>query len=186
MKQPSKLSGDIEIGAVEIKDGVADTRVSVYADNAAGSTPNGIAIEGQYQSSAQVYSSGDMFVLQGDINGNAKVTLATTIAGEDLTNDVHKVEQRFTALAMTGDTLVKSGAGFIHTITFLPNDAAPTAGSIILSDNTAESGTQILNWSGITTTWFVPFTITLDATFTNGLYVGFTTTADVNVTVTYR
>jgi hypothetical protein len=35
-------------------------------------------------------------------------------------------------------------------------------------------------------TQVVPFSINLDAAFVTGLYVGFTTTNDVNVTVTYR
>lgn len=86
---------------------------------------------------------------------------------------------------LTGDTLVKTGVGAIHSITFSCNDAAPTAGSVIVYDNTAESGTQIFNHT-FTTTPFAPCTVVLDAAFTTGLYVGFTTTNDVNVTVTYR
>lgn len=84
-----------------------------------------------------------------------------------------------------GTNLVKSGAGIVHTITFSQNDSAPTAGIITFYDNTAASGTIILNHTQTTTT-FMPVTITLDASFTNGLYVNFNTTQDVNVTVTYR
>lgn len=84
----------------------------------------------------------------------------------------------------TGDQLVKTGAGIVHSIIFTCNDAAPTAGSIIVYDNTAESGTQILNHT-FTTTPFLPTTVNVDAAFATGLYVGFTTTADVNCTVTY-
>lgn len=86
---------------------------------------------------------------------------------------------------VTSDTAVKSGTGVLHTLTFSCNDAAPTAGSVIVYDNTAESGTEIFNHT-FTTTPFAPFSVTLDAAFATGLYVGFTTTADVNVTVTYR
>lgn len=95
------------------------------------------------------------------------------------------MEATFTPIRLTADTLVKTGAGIVHTLTFSCNDAAPTAGSVIVYDNTAESGTQIFNHT-FTTTPFVPFSVTLDASFATGLYVGFTTTADVNVTVTYR
>lgn len=123
--------------------------------------------------------------MQGDSSGNLKTTLATTIAGEDITNDVLKVEQRFSFSNVTADTLVKSGAGFLHTITFAQSDAAPTAGSIIFYDNTAESGTVILTVN-FTTAVFQPYTVIIDANFSNGLYAGFTTTADVNVTVSYR
>lgn len=114
-----------------------------------------------------------------------KVTQATLLAGEDLTNNVMKTEQRFSYSLVTSDTAVKSGSGFLHTLTFSCNDAAPTAGSVIVYDNTAESGTQIFNHT-FTTTPFAPFSVTIDASFTTGLYVGFTTTNDVNCTVSYR
>ena len=86
---------------------------------------------------------------------------------------------------VSSDTAVVSGAGIVHSLTFSCNDAAPTAGSFILYDNTAESGTQIFNHT-FTTTPFAPCTVILDAAFTTGLYAGFATTADVNVTITYR
>ena len=85
---------------------------------------------------------------------------------------------------VTADTLVKSGPGYLHTITIAQSDAAPTAGTIIIYDNTAESGTKIQTIN-FTTAVFQPFTLHYYASFTTGLYIGFTTTADVNVTVTY-
>ena len=88
-------------------------------------------------------------------------------------------------LKCTADTLVKTGAGKLHTLVFSCNDAAPTAGSVIVYDNTAESGTQIFNHT-FTTTPFAPFSVLLDVRFSTGLYIGFTTTADVNVTATYE
>ena len=142
-------------------------------------------IEGQYQATPQTISDGREQSLQIDANGNLKDTLATRIAGEDIANDVTKVEQRFAYAYCTADTAVKSGAGFLHTITFACTDAAPTAGTIIIYDNTAESGT-IIHTFAPQTTWFPSFTITLDVSFATGLYIGFTTTADVNVTVSYR
>jgi hypothetical protein len=86
---------------------------------------------------------------------------------------------------VSADTLIKTGAGKLHTLTFSCDDAAPTAGSVIVYDNTAESGTQIYDET-FTTTAFRGFTVTLDCAITNGIYIGFTTTADVNCTVTYR
>lgn len=86
---------------------------------------------------------------------------------------------------VAADALIKTGAGVVHTVTFTCNDAAPTAGSFILYDNTAESGTVLLNHT-FTTTPFAPTTVTLNAAFATGLYAGFTTTADVNVTITWR
>lgn len=114
-----------------------------------------------------------------------KVTLVTKLAGEDITNDVIKTEQRFAFAFKQTDEIVKSGAGFLHSVTFSCNDAAPTAGSIILYDNTTEAGTIIFSHT-FTTTPFVPFSVTIDSMFNNGLFVGFTTTNDVNVTISYR
>lgn len=135
---------------------------------------------------ATANTTGDYQPQITDATGNTWIREYYAPGYEDNTNNVAKVEQRFSYVAITGDTAVKSGSGFLHTVTFAPNDSAPTAGSIIIYDNTAESGTQIFNWSGITTTWFVPFTLTFDVSFSTGLYVGFTTTGDVNVTVSYR
>lgn len=107
------------------------------------------------------------------------------IAGEDLTNDVLKTEQQFSGSNVTSDTAVKSSAGFLHTLTFSCNDAAPTAGSIIVYDNTAGSGT-ILYSETFDTTAFRGYSVVIDRVFSTGLYVDFTTTADVNVSVSYR
>lgn len=165
--------------------GLGGANAYAVDDSAMPATPAIMPIGGEYRSSATTYTDGDATVLQTDVNGNLKATLATQIAGEDLTNDVIKTEQRFSLLKCTADTAVKSGSGFVHTLTFSCNDAAPTAGSIIVYDNTAESGTELFNHT-FTTTPFVPFSVILDGTFSTGLYVGFTTTADVNVTVSYR
>lgn len=120
-----------------------------------------------------------------DAVGNIKETLGTQLAGEDIPNDVLKVEQRGSGVMVSADTRVKTGAGFLHALTFTCLDAAPTAGSVIVYDNSAESGTVLFNHT-FTTTPFVPFTVTLDVTFATGLYIGFTTTADVGVTPSWR
>ncbi len=88
-------------------------------------------------------------------------------------------------LNVTADRLVKTGPGYLHTITIAQTDAAPTAGSIVIYDNTAESGT-IIQTINFTTAVFQPYTLHYHASFTTGLYIGFTTTADINLTVTYR
>ncbi len=111
--------------------------------------------------------------------------ILTALAGEDVVNDVLKVEQRYDYSQVTADAAVKSAPGFLHTLTFAQTDAAPTAGTITVYDNTAESGTKIFEWN-LTTAVFYPFTVTIDASFSTGLYVGFATTADVQVTVSYR
>ena len=85
----------------------------------------------------------------------------------------------------TSDAQVKASAGFLHCIIISQNDAAPTAGSIIVYDNTAESGTQVFNWT-LTTAVFIPFEICPDIPMATGIYIGFTTVSDVNVSLTYQ
>jgi hypothetical protein len=95
----------------------------------------------------------------------------------------------FTQKMVQADALVKTGGGKIHTLTFTCNDAAPTAGSISVYDSITEAGTAaagtLIYSETFTTTVFRGYSVVLDCTFNNGLYVGFTTTADVNCTVTY-
>lgn len=118
-----------------------------------------------------------------DGNNNGMVTLATKL---DPVNDgVLSYPYGHVEETKTADFLHRTGTGVLHTITFSCNDAAPTAGTYILYDNTAESGTIIFSHT-FTTTPFVPFSVTLDCAFSVGLYSGFTTTADVNVTVSWR
>lgn len=117
--------------------------------------------------------------------GAYDVKLEEQIAGEDLTNDVLKVEHRYSYNYATADVQVKSGAGFLHAITISPTDAAATAGTITAYDNTAESGGIIFTYY-VPAAALVPVTVILDVAFTTGLYIGFSTTADVGVTVSYR
>lgn len=90
----------------------------------------------------------------------------------------------YSFLALTADDQVKAGAGVLHTVT-LHSDAAATAGTIIIYDSLTEAGT-IIDSIQIPAAAVPPVTLTYDAAFSNGLYIGFTTTADVDVTVTYR
>lgn len=95
-------------------------------------------------------------------------------------------EQQFISSGTkTADALIKTGQGFLHSVTISCNDAAPTAGTLIIYDNTAESGT-VLYSETFTTTPFRGYSVLLDVNFANGLYLGFTTVADVNVVASYR
>jgi hypothetical protein len=94
-------------------------------------------------------------------------------------NEAYKVTK------LTADGLVKTGESVIHTITFTCDDAAPTAGSIKVFDNTSAAGTEVYEET-FTTTPFRGYSVTLDCAVANGIYVDFTTTADVNCIVTYR
>jgi len=68
-------AGDIQIWAVEIKDGASDTRVTVATDDSAMvETPNIIPVGWEYRASDTTYTSGDATVLQTDVNGKLKVS----------------------------------------------------------------------------------------------------------------
>ena len=79
--------------------------------------------------------------LQADSLGNLKETLGTTIAGEDIPNDVTKVEFRnnLTYISTATTTVVKTGPGLLHAI----NIQGTTTGTVTGYDNTAASGTPI-------------------------------------------
>lgn len=163
----------------------SNTVQGTAADNAA-AVGNPVMVSGKYFSAQQTYANNDTAVLETDVNGILKTVEQYAPGYEDNTNSKAVVEHRYTSSGvMVADTAIKTGGGLVHTITFSCNDAAPTAGSFILYDNTAESGTQIFNHT-FTTTPFAPCTVTLDVTFATGLYAGFSTTGDVNVVVSYR
>lgn len=154
---------------------------------ASGATDSGNPVKtgGVYNYSAPTLTTGQRGDTQIDASANTLVSQATKIAGEDLTVDVMKVEERFSGSFITADTQIKAGAGFLHLLTFSCVDAAPTAGSIIVYDSLTETGT-ILYSETFDTTVFRGYSILIDRSFATGCYVGFTTTADVGVTVSYR
>jgi len=82
--------------------------------------------------------------LQADSLGNLKETLGTTIAGEDIPNDVLKVEQRNNAtyISTATTTICKTGAGLLHAV----NIQWTTTGTVIGYDNTAASGTIVFSY----------------------------------------
>lgn len=123
--------------------------------------------------------------VHADTLDSLNATLSTKLAGEDLTNDVLKTEQRYSFTRLAADGQVKAGAGFLHTLTFACADAAPTAGSIIVYDSLSETGTVIYSET-FDTTAFRGFSVVLDVSFSTGLYIGFTTTADIGCTVSWR
>jgi hypothetical protein len=140
-------------------------------------------------------------IMDGTLDGTGKVPASATsglgvnvltkAAGEDLVNDVQKVEQRFnySNIITNATTTVKSGAGFLHSIT-INNPAALTVANetVTIYDNTAGSGTKIGTYVvpfGLTSA--LPFTLAHDVTFSTGLTIvtaGSTVAPDI--TVSYR
>ena len=93
-----------------------------------------------------------------------------------------QVEQRFSSVAYSTAqtaTTIKSGAGFLHSVTILGG----TAGAITVWDNTAGSGTTILP-AFTPASVDVPVTILLDVVFSTGLT--FTTSANTVIQFSYR
>ncbi len=128
-----------------------------------------------------------------DADSNVGTTLATTLAGEDVSNDVQKTEERYLTIPIGGttamiaaDQLYKSGPGYVRGITCY-SDATATAGTIALLDNTAAGAGNVL-WSFdvLAVAYNTPFTVDLQTPFSVGLYLDFTTTADVKCMVRYR
>jgi hypothetical protein len=105
------------------------------------------------------WTEGDQVLESVDLSGNQRVTQGTLLAGEDLTNNVIKVEERFSYSNITSatTTTVKSGAGFLHAIIINTPVASAT---ITIYDSTTGSGTKI-------------GTITLGATLANDIYGNF-------------
>ena len=105
---------------------------------------NPVKVGGKYNASAPTLGDGDRGDLELDANGNTKTTLATQIAGEDLTNDVLKVEQRYShhyQAAAAANVVVKAAAGFLHKIII---GAWVTNGVIEVSDHASDGDGNIM------------------------------------------
>lgn len=138
---------------------------------------NAGTLNGVYKATPVTRTDGQKSDLVTDAQENWKVTLATNIAGEDIANDVTKVEQRFGSTRCTADTLVKTGVGFLHSIVVSqPSSSTPTAGVLTVYDNTAESGTVLFQHYFPASAVTSPVTITLNSSFSVGCYVGYDAT----------
>lgn len=96
------------------------------------------------------------------------VTLETLIAGEDLTANVMKVEQRFSYhhQSAVGTTVIKSSGGFLHAINV---GTSSSGGPIVLYDSASGTSGTIIATIGTTTTTDPLPTRTYDVSFVNGL-----------------
>lgn len=117
--------------------------------------------------------------MAADQGGDDVVTLGKLnpkLAGEDLTNDVLKVEERANYTNITADTLIKTGAGRVFGILV----ASHTSGSIKLWDNTSAATTVLLNtYSYSSGSQVISFPAGIE--FTTGLYADVTGTQDITI-----
>ena len=186
MSQPNTNSknasfDDNMIPSQLIKD--AATSETVAITNGSGSpstTPSGSASVplAKYNATPTTRTEWQFGVLQADSLGNLKETLGTTIAGEDIPNDVTKVEFRNNAtyISTATTTVVKTGAGLLHTIVV----QGGTTGTIIGYDNTSAGGTILFSFD----TTVALATYTFDVSFAIGLTV--VTSAATKLTVSAR
>ena len=129
-----------------------------------------------------------------DLTNNAcRTTAATTMAGEDVANDVQKTEERYLTIPIGGtdamiaaDQLIKTNEGYVRSLTCY-SDATATAGTIALRDSTvAGAGNILWSFDVLAVAYNTPFTVDLQTPFSVGLYLDFTTTADMKCMVRYR
>jgi len=102
------LTGDVEIGAVENKDGTTDNRQSIKVDNAtATATPTVALVGGIYKATEDTYDDNDASPLHTDSNGNLKVTGGASSVGAEYTSP-----SDFTATYTSTSTITLSSLPF--------------------------------------------------------------------------
>lgn len=153
--------------------------------NGADTVAPGDAVDAALTGTLMMASNGTTYrVLKVDSNDNLFVSLGTLLSGEDQTNNLLVVEERYNYYSATADGQVKASPGFIHTVTFSATGIV-TAGVITIYDSLTETGTVI--WSGTLQIGLNPTTITLDEKFLTGCYIGYDgTIANVRVNASFR
>lgn len=137
-----------------------------------------------YSATPTTRTDGQGGPLQTEADGSLRTSLATGLAGEDLTNDVMKVEARYsyTPITTATTTTVKASAGFLHKIIFNKRVAN---GVTTLYDNTTNSGTKIATITeGASILSDPPNAVEYNCTFTTGLTI--VTGAAEDITVIWR
>lgn len=111
-----------------------------------------------------------------DSAGNQLVGMGSLMAGEDLTNDVLKTEDRSTYTNISASALIKTGAGRVKG--FMVN--SHTSGTLKLWDNTSAATTVLLNTITFAAGSGLMFNLP-DVEFGTGLYATVGGTADITI-----
>lgn len=119
----------------------------VYAEDSAATSGDNVVAMGAVRQDTLATSTttdGDYSWVKQDVLGAAYGREVYAATAEDNTVGVFKVEQRFSPsyISSATTTTIKSGAGFLHTITITES----VASTIIVYDNTAGSGTIIASF----------------------------------------
>lgn len=142
-------------------------------------------LHGEYNSTPPVLLVGKPHPVQLDQSANLKVTLATKISGEDLTNDLMKTEVRGTykyQATAAANVVVKASAGFLYGI-IIGKDV--TNGIIEVSDHASDGdGNVQIYLEGSTLMTSTGGYIPVNASFAAGITADLT--LQTNVTFIYR
>lgn len=130
-----------------------------------------------------------------DLYGNQYSTQGTYQSGEDptatgggSTNGVMVIEERYLLSAtVTSDTQIKGSAGYVKDLNCVGNDAAATAGTIKVEDALTATTPVIFTYTVPAVALTSPvLTFPLGVVMATGIFIDFTTTADVACYVRYR
>ena len=123
---------DIEIGAVELKDGTTDARQAVKVDNAtATGTPTVALVGGIYKTVLDTYDDNDASPFHMNVNGELKVAMDADIEIgaveiKDGTTDARQAVKVDNATATATPTIALTGGIYKDAFdTYADNDAAP-------------------------------------------------------------
>lgn len=152
--------------------------IDVYQTNQGTAANSQVVTPGQANAAVQTWTEGSKVVESMDLSGNQRETLGTLIAGENLSTNRLQVEQtsNYAYISTATTTVVKSGSGFLHTLTV----QGGTAGTIIIYDNTSAAVPIMLSFDSTASYE----TYEVDVSFATGLTV--VTSAATKITVAYR
>lgn len=122
---------------------------------------------------------------QGVLVTNGQLTI-TQSECEDATNSLCRVEHYYSYATDDADLVVKSAAGFVHSIQCWPEDGTAEAGSVALRDATSAGAGTIVWGDSFAAAEHTPSGGVLDYAMATGIVIDFTTTTDVFCTVSYR
>ena len=178
---------DIDFSVDDGETYVAGSTVTIQMDGAGSAIENIINQRPNLTHIKVTPSGAGTYTVVTTVSSHAPETNANVLVdGSVVTADnPMPVRPSYKGKHVTADNLVVTGSGTLHTFTLSATDAAATAGTITVYDNTEVSGT-VLYKEYVPAAALAAHTILLDREFSIGLYVDFDTTNDVNVFVSYR
>ena len=171
-------ASDIEIGAVELKNGTDDTRATITAANAL--KVDGSAVTQPISAGATL----DVIQVSGSnwSTSASQVGTWTVQPGNTQNTTPWRVESGFSFVNVTGansSTVVKTGSGVVHTVTI---NTRGTGSTVALYDDIAGVGNKIATIdTTLSTTAFL-----YDVIFTNGLTAVTVGASGADLTISYR